>query len=48
MLTPSCPVSLVQCQCFLLALIIILVSLEVSVAASQFPPSVRMPAAVPI
>ncbi|CAI9594654.1 unnamed protein product, partial [Staurois parvus] len=27
MLTPSCPVSLVQCQCFLLALIIVLVSL---------------------
>ncbi|CAI9568691.1 unnamed protein product [Staurois parvus] len=28
MLTPSCPVSLVQCQCFLLALITVLVSLE--------------------
>ncbi|CAI9590209.1 unnamed protein product, partial [Staurois parvus] len=27
MLTPSCPVSLVQCQCFLLALISELVSL---------------------
>ncbi|CAI9610073.1 unnamed protein product, partial [Staurois parvus] len=26
MLTPSCPVSLVQCQCFLLALITILMS----------------------
>ncbi|CAI9615480.1 unnamed protein product, partial [Staurois parvus] len=28
MLTPSCPVSLVQCQCFLLALITVLVSLR--------------------
>ncbi|CAI9564675.1 unnamed protein product [Staurois parvus] len=28
MLTPSCPVSLVQCQCFLLPLITVLVSLE--------------------
>ncbi|CAI9621491.1 unnamed protein product [Staurois parvus] len=28
MLTPSCPVSLVQCQCFLLALITGLVSLR--------------------
>ncbi|CAI9552656.1 unnamed protein product [Staurois parvus] len=27
MLTPSCPVSLVQCQCFLLALITALVPL---------------------
>ncbi|CAI9556829.1 unnamed protein product, partial [Staurois parvus] len=27
MLTPSCPVSLVQCQCFLLALVTVLVSL---------------------
>ncbi|CAI9614375.1 unnamed protein product [Staurois parvus] len=44
MLTPSCPVSLVQCQCFLLALITVLVS----VAVSQFPPSVRMPAGVPL
>ncbi|CAI9571424.1 unnamed protein product, partial [Staurois parvus] len=38
MLTPSCPVSLVQCQCFLLALITVLVSLGMSVAVSQFPP----------
>ncbi|CAI9548738.1 unnamed protein product, partial [Staurois parvus] len=28
MLTPSCPVSLVQCQCFLSILITVLVSLE--------------------
>ncbi|CAI9572663.1 unnamed protein product, partial [Staurois parvus] len=27
MLTPSCPVPLVQCQCFLLALFTVLVSL---------------------
>ncbi|CAI9590358.1 unnamed protein product, partial [Staurois parvus] len=46
MLTPSCPVSLVQCQCFLLALITALVSLGMSVTPSQFPPSVRMPATV--
>ncbi|CAI9540492.1 unnamed protein product, partial [Staurois parvus] len=46
MLTPSCPVSLVQCQCFLLALITVLMSLGMSVTGSQFPPSVRMPAAV--
>ncbi|CAI9563076.1 unnamed protein product [Staurois parvus] len=38
MLTPSCPVPLVQCQCFLLALIIVLVSLGMSVTPSQFPP----------
>ncbi|CAI9581276.1 unnamed protein product [Staurois parvus] len=49
MLTPSCPVSLVQCQCFLLALITVLVSLGMSVTTvSQFPPSVRMPSAVPL
>ncbi|CAI9612808.1 unnamed protein product [Staurois parvus] len=48
MLTPSCPVSLVQCQCFLLAVITVLVSLGMSVAVSQFPPSARMPAAVPL
>ncbi|CAI9622330.1 unnamed protein product, partial [Staurois parvus] len=45
MLTPFCPVSLVQCQCFLLALITVLVSLGMSVAVSQFLPSFRMPAA---
>ncbi|CAI9585823.1 unnamed protein product [Staurois parvus] len=48
MFTPSCPVSLVQHQCFLLALITVLVSLRMSVTPSQFPPSVRMPAAVPL
>ncbi|CAI9539341.1 unnamed protein product, partial [Staurois parvus] len=47
MLTPSFPVSLVKCQCFLLVLITVLVSLGMSVAVSQFPPSVRMPTAVP-
>ncbi|CAI9623515.1 unnamed protein product, partial [Staurois parvus] len=38
MLTPSCPVPLVQCWCFLLALIIVLVTLGMSVTPSQFPP----------
>ncbi|CAI9545879.1 unnamed protein product, partial [Staurois parvus] len=38
MLTPSCPVPLIQCQCFLLALITVLVSLGMSVTLSQFPP----------
>ncbi|CAI9610060.1 unnamed protein product, partial [Staurois parvus] len=37
MLTPSCPVPLVQCQCFLLALITVLASLRISVTPSQFP-----------
>ncbi|CAI9608936.1 unnamed protein product, partial [Staurois parvus] len=37
MLTPSCPVPIVQCQCFLLALITILVSLGMSVTPSQLP-----------
>ncbi|CAI9586591.1 unnamed protein product, partial [Staurois parvus] len=46
MLTPSCPVSLVQCQCFLLALITMLVSLGMTVAVGQFPLHVRMPATV--
>ncbi|CAI9610972.1 unnamed protein product [Staurois parvus] len=46
MLTPSCSVPLVQCQCFLLALITVLVPLGMSVAVIQFPPSVRMPSAV--
>ncbi|CAI9591545.1 unnamed protein product [Staurois parvus] len=36
MLTLSCPVPLVQCQCFLLALITILVGM--SVTPSQFLP----------
>ncbi|CAI9588860.1 unnamed protein product [Staurois parvus] len=35
MLTPSCPVSLVQFQCFLLALITPLVSLGMSAAVSS-------------
>ncbi|CAI9593534.1 unnamed protein product [Staurois parvus] len=34
MLTPSCPVSLVQCQCFLLALTTVLVSLGMSATVS--------------
>ncbi|CAI9584434.1 unnamed protein product [Staurois parvus] len=38
MLTPSCPVPLVHCQFFLLALITMLVSLGMSVTPSQFPP----------
>ncbi|CAI9621031.1 unnamed protein product [Staurois parvus] len=38
MLTPSCPVPLVQFQCFLLAPITVLVSLGMSVTPSQFPP----------
>ncbi|CAI9621632.1 unnamed protein product, partial [Staurois parvus] len=37
MLTPTCPKPLVQCQCFFLALITVLVSLGMSVTPSQFP-----------
>ncbi|CAI9560927.1 unnamed protein product, partial [Staurois parvus] len=37
MLTPSCPVPLVQCQWFL-ALITVLVSLGLLVTPSHFPP----------
>ncbi|CAI9568667.1 unnamed protein product [Staurois parvus] len=48
MLTPSCPVPLVPCQCFLELLITVLVSLGMSVTPSQFPPNVRMPTAVPL
>ncbi|CAI9582679.1 unnamed protein product [Staurois parvus] len=48
MLTPSCPVSSVQCQRFLLALITVLVSLGMSMTPSQLPPSVRIPAGVPL
>ncbi|CAI9603511.1 unnamed protein product, partial [Staurois parvus] len=40
MLIPSCPVSLVQCQCFLLALITVVLSLRMSMTVSQFTPSV--------
>ncbi|CAI9532441.1 unnamed protein product, partial [Staurois parvus] len=43
MLTPSCPVPLVQFECFLLVLITVLVSLAMSVTPSHFPPSIRMP-----
>ncbi|CAI9553433.1 unnamed protein product, partial [Staurois parvus] len=43
MLTSSCPVSLVQCQCFFLALITVLVSLGMSVTPSQFPPVSECP-----
>ncbi|CAI9563128.1 unnamed protein product [Staurois parvus] len=41
MLTTLCPVPLVQCRCFFLALITVLVSLEMSVTPSQFPPQVQ-------
>ncbi|CAI9574570.1 unnamed protein product [Staurois parvus] len=43
MLTPSCPVPLVQCQCFFLALITVLVSLGMSVTPSPFPPVSECP-----
>ncbi|CAI9573140.1 unnamed protein product [Staurois parvus] len=43
MLTPSCPVPLVQCQCFFLALITVLVSLGMSVTPSQFSPVSECP-----
>ncbi|CAI9552977.1 unnamed protein product, partial [Staurois parvus] len=43
MLTPSCPVPLVQYQCFLLALVAVLGSLEMSVTPSQFPPVSECP-----
>ncbi|CAI9579779.1 unnamed protein product [Staurois parvus] len=48
MLTPSCPVPLVQCHCFLLALITVLVSLGMSVTPSQFPSQCQNAAAVPL
>ncbi|CAI9536911.1 unnamed protein product, partial [Staurois parvus] len=38
MLNASCPLPIVQCQCFLLALITVLVSLGMSVTPNQFPP----------
>ncbi|CAI9546085.1 unnamed protein product, partial [Staurois parvus] len=38
MLNTSCPVPLVQCQCFLLAVITVLVSLGMSVTQSHFQP----------
>ncbi|CAI9574596.1 unnamed protein product, partial [Staurois parvus] len=43
MLIPSCPLPLVQCQCFLLALIPVLVSRGMSVTPSQFPPGSECP-----
>ncbi|CAI9577747.1 unnamed protein product [Staurois parvus] len=43
MLTPSCPVPLIQCQCFLLALITVMVSLGMLVTPSQFPPVSECP-----
>ncbi|CAI9538071.1 unnamed protein product, partial [Staurois parvus] len=43
MLTPSCPVTLVQCPCFLLALITALVSLGMSVTPIQFLPVSECP-----
>ncbi|CAI9604331.1 unnamed protein product, partial [Staurois parvus] len=45
---PFLPSAISTCQCFLLALITLLVSLGMSVTPSQFPPSVRMLAAVPL
>ncbi|CAI9618044.1 unnamed protein product, partial [Staurois parvus] len=42
MLTPSFPVPLIQCQC-LLALITVLVLLGMSVTSSQFPPVSECP-----
>ncbi|CAI9564202.1 unnamed protein product, partial [Staurois parvus] len=43
MLTPSCPVPLVHCQFFLLALIPVLVSLGMPVTPSQFSPVSECP-----
>ncbi|CAI9566426.1 unnamed protein product, partial [Staurois parvus] len=43
MLTPACPMSLVKCQCFLLALITVLMSLGMSMTPSQFPPVSECP-----
>ncbi|CAI9542222.1 unnamed protein product, partial [Staurois parvus] len=43
MLTPSCPVPLVQWQCFYLALITALMSLGMSLTPSQFPPVSECP-----
>ncbi|CAI9587144.1 unnamed protein product, partial [Staurois parvus] len=45
MLTPSCPVPLVQYQCFFffIALITVLVSLGMSLTPSQFPPVSECP-----
>ncbi|CAI9594768.1 unnamed protein product, partial [Staurois parvus] len=43
MLTPSCPVPLLQCRCFLSALITVLVSLGMSVTPSQLSPVSEFP-----
>ncbi|CAI9543834.1 unnamed protein product, partial [Staurois parvus] len=43
MLTPSCPVPIVQRQSFFFALITVLVSLGMSVTPSQFPPVSECP-----
>ncbi|CAI9555011.1 unnamed protein product, partial [Staurois parvus] len=43
MLTPSCPVSLVQCQCFLLALITVLVQLGCQWQLVSSPPVSECP-----
>ncbi|CAI9621779.1 unnamed protein product, partial [Staurois parvus] len=40
---PFLPLPLVQCQCFLLALITVLVSLGMSVTPCQFPPVSECP-----
>ncbi|CAI9584980.1 unnamed protein product [Staurois parvus] len=44
MLTPSCPMSLVQCQCFLLALITVLESLRCQWQLVSFHPVSECPA----
>ncbi|CAI9602652.1 unnamed protein product, partial [Staurois parvus] len=47
MLTPSCPMPLVQCQCFLFALISQFIGVTGDVNDTKsVPPSVRMPATV--
>ncbi|CAI9622268.1 unnamed protein product, partial [Staurois parvus] len=43
MLTPSCPLSLVQCQCFLLALTTVLVSLRCQWQLVSSPPVSECP-----
>ncbi|CAI9588528.1 unnamed protein product [Staurois parvus] len=42
-INPFLPSALVQCQCFFLALITVLVSLGMSVTPSQFPPVSECP-----
>ncbi|CAI9595112.1 unnamed protein product, partial [Staurois parvus] len=43
MLTPSCPVSLVQCQCLLLALITVLLLLGCQLQLVSSPPVSECP-----